>query len=135
MLNLLILAAALPMATAQPGDRAPRPVPKEPVSKAEALEKASERFAAMDLDGNGEVTLEELEEGREIRRAERRRGRFDRIDANDDGVLTEIEIRNQAEDRFDAIDEDGDGAISPEEFREHAAEKAKSRKRGSFRKG
>ncbi|MEE4210836.1 MAG: hypothetical protein V2I43_16425 [Parvularcula sp.] len=128
MLNLLFLAA-LPLVAAQPGGGPSGTMSGgdgEPITKAEVLESAAERFGGLDLDENGELTFDEIGEAREQRRMERRQNRFDHVDANDDGVITENEILAQAEARFDAMDTDGDGVLTAEERR--ASKKAKGKK-------
>lgn len=75
-------------------------------------------FETLDLDGDGAVTLEELQGAREARFAER--------DANGDGVLDREELMAGATDRMsrgidrilDRADADGDGALSLGELAE-----------------
>lgn len=73
-------------------------------------------FSEMDLDGDGAVTLQELQTARE--------GRFTRADADGDGLVTRDELIAQAMtragDRIDRLleqaDGDGDGALSAAEL-------------------
>ena len=89
---------------------------------AEAQPRDGERFdfEAIDLDGNGLITPEEL--------AAQAEARFGRADANGDGLLSMEELaaamaarREAARDermarRFEAMDADGDGFLSAEEL-------------------
>lgn len=82
-------------------------------------------FETFDLDGDGAVTLEEMEGARGVRFAE--------ADANGDGVLDRDELLAHASGRMergidrmiDRVDADGDGAVSLEEMAE-----ARSGRRG-----
>ena len=65
-------------------------------------------FAAMDEDGDGRVTAEELRT--------HKMGVFFRLDRNRDGVLSRAEVEGLSDAEFDAIDQDGDGSISGFEF-------------------
>jgi len=73
-------------------------------------------FSEMDLDGDGAVTLQEMQTARE--------GRFARADADGDGILDRDELVAQAMARAEAgidrliarADADGDGALSEAEL-------------------
>ena len=75
-------------------------------------------FATLDVDGNGELTREEL--------AARGADRFDAVDTNDDGLLSQSELeaqsRKRAADRaarmIERLDSNGDGQLSQEELTE-----------------
>ena len=77
--------------------------------RAKRDEKMAARFAEMDTDGSGSVSREEMTTYREAKRAERN------PDKNDDGVIDRTEFLNAAQDRFDRLDENGDGVLSEEE--------------------
>lgn len=77
------------------------------------LEEMTARQAAMieeaDADGNGAVSKAEMRAFRDAKRAERN------PDKNDDGVIDRTEFINAAQDRFDRLDADGDGLLSEDE--------------------
>ena len=77
------------------------------------LEEMTAKQAAMieeaDADGNGAVSKAEMQAFRQAKRAERN------PDRNDDGVIDRTEFLNAAQDRFDRLDADGDGLLSEDE--------------------
>lgn len=75
----------------------------------------SERFQAMDLDRDQAVSKQEFLKGAE----ERRERRFEALDANQDGRLTQDELEARRAAMFDAMDTNRDGRITPEEMRHH----------------
>lgn len=85
---------------------------KEGGDKAEKMEA---RFTQMDVNGDGEVTIEELQA--------RGAARFAEADTNGDGVLSKAEVEAAAEGRkaervakrFDRMDADSDGNLTMEE--------------------
>ncbi|NNU17265.1 hypothetical protein HK107_13115 [Parvularcula sp. ZS-1/3] len=123
--TLPLLAAALIAVTgaahAHPGGR-----DSGPVTRDEALQKAEDRFAEMDENADGFVTLEELEGQLRGRRARHAEKMFDKHDINDDGYVSLDEMLEHAGERFDEVDTDGDGVISDEE-REAAREGMRDR--------
>jgi len=79
------------------------------------------RFATADTDGNGALSAEELIAAANGRAEERAARMIERLDANGDGVLQQDELRPRGgEDRaqrlFERADADENGAISEEEF-------------------
>lgn len=96
------------------------------------------RFASIDADNDGAVTLEELvarAEARDAERMEKRISRmFDRMDANEDGKLTQDELQGRRDPAkmFERIDANSDGVITEEEI---ADMKGKMGKRGGKHKG
>ncbi len=102
------------------------------VTQTEMQARANARFADADADGNGSLSRSEL-----LARAERaNETRVDRmikrLDANEDGALSEEELRagrrGQGANRFFArADTDNSGGISKEEF-DAVAAKAKDRR-------
>ncbi len=116
----------------------------------------AEIFKTLDADGNGEVTLEELSAGSTARfndidtngdgllsaeeiaagqqnRAERRATRMiERLDADEDGQLSqaEIEARRDPAKMFAKLDADESGGVSEDEFR-----KARHHRGGHKHKG
>lgn len=82
-------------------------------------------FNSIDSDNDGMISLAEWEasiEGKDSERMSSRMGKmFDRIDVNDDEMISSDELPNKRMnfDRIlDKLDLDGDGAISEEEFNE-----------------
>ena len=75
-----------------------------------------ERFAQIDLDGDGRVTRQEFEQHRS--------SRFRNADSNGDGSLSEAEFMAAGRDRFERharrffgrLDSDGNGSVSSAEF-------------------
>lgn len=80
-------------------------------------------FAALDIDENDALSLEEFAAGhmgsgaRAGGRQERREARFRELDRNGDGQVTLEEFLDTAATRFQAADRDGDGQVSVWEFR------------------
>lgn len=79
--------------------------------------RGAEVFAELDANGDGALSLEELQD---------RPSRFDRADADGDGVISRDEMLAQATERaeagvdrfFDRFDANGDGAVSEDEIAE-----------------
>lgn len=79
-----------------------------PITKAEAMEKAAERFDKADIDGDGVLSVEEMKAGKKKAHAMKDgRGKKEGRDKND---------RMKPRDIFSKIDADGSGDLSPEEF-------------------
>ena len=68
----------------------------------------------MDANGDGEITRDEVSEIA-TQRTEEALARFDAMDADGDGVVTQGERRRAS---FNRMDGDGDGQITKSEFRE-----------------
>lgn len=101
------------MAPATPGRMA------EPQTLDQLLTRARERFAAADLNRDGKVTTEELEQARADRDVSGPRwgagGRLMRADT--DGEITLADVEARARDRFARLDADKDGKVSGDEMR------------------
>ena len=95
---------------------------KRAEKKSERDAKRAERFAEADADGNGSVSREEMKAYRDAKRAERN------PDKNNDGVVDRSEFLDQAEKRFDKQDANGDGVLSDDERR-----KGNGRRKGGHR--
>ena len=89
---------------------------EELAAKREAFEEAL--FAAMDLDGNGELSEEEAskENRQAAKRSVRLTNRFEKLDSNVDGVIDRVEFSASLE-RLRAADVDANGEVTREEFR------------------
>lgn len=97
------------------------------ISTDEAAAWQEEAFAAMDADGDGELTKEEyvavhLGPGsgtgpRATAMTERKEARFAEADRNTDGKLALDEFMASGEARFTKADRDSDGKVSVWEFR------------------
>lgn len=103
------------------------------ITLAELENARSARFAAMDTDGNGAISATELAAAQEAELADRVAMMIERMDENDDGELQADEMKPRgrgfdAEHMFDQMDEDEDGAISQEEY--DAAREARGGHRG-----
>ena len=92
------------------------------VTQAEITAQAEARFAEADTNGDGNLSAEELTARADAKSQERMERRIakmiERRDANGDGVLSADEMRPDAEraGRFDKLDADDNGSISKEEF-------------------
>jgi len=114
------------------------------ITKDELSAHRAERCFSADTNGDNLVSPDEFEAftlaERERKQAERQAKRFERLDANGDGLITADEHDAAAAKRmdrmFDRIDTDGDGVITEAE-REAAKEAMKERrgKRGRGRRG
>ena len=91
------------------------------------------RFAELDTNGDGALSAEEMSAAANARAAERTAKMIERFDANGDGLLQQDEMPTRGENRaarmFDCVDADEDGTISAEEF-EQAQERMGERRDG-----
>lgn len=91
---------------AQPQDRRGARV-EGPVTRAEFVERRTERLRAQDANGDGQVTREEMQAGRAAHRSERAEARFSRLDANGDGLISRDEFAAAAEARPERAERPG----------------------------
>ncbi|MEJ2180451.1 MAG: EF-hand domain-containing protein [Gammaproteobacteria bacterium] len=81
---------------------------------------AANRFDNMDADNNGVVTLEEFKTYIGQKRSERRQQKFQTMDINKDGQVSQDEYisykQKRAESRFQNMDINNDGVVSKEEY-------------------
>jgi Ca2+-binding EF-hand superfamily protein len=100
------------------------------ISDDEAAAQVESVFAAMDADDDGELTEEEymavrmgpgFGQGRNAERQkvmqERKKARFDEMDADKSGKVSKPEFIAGGKARFEAADTDKDGKVTPWEFR------------------
>ena len=93
------------------------------------------RFAELDSDGDGSVSRDEFVAAQVARSEERAAAMFERLDADGDGALSRDVIENRrggrmGERMLSRFDADGSGGISAEEFEEARAKFAERRKSG-----
>ncbi|MEM9617555.1 MAG: hypothetical protein AAF936_06305 [Pseudomonadota bacterium] len=83
------------------------------ITAEELSERQSELIANADTDGDGAITKDEMKAYHEARRAEWREK--NNPDTNGDGVIDRTEFIASAQERFDRMDKNGDGVISEDE--------------------
>lgn len=90
------------------------------ITRAELENMRSARFAAADANGDGKLTLEELQAQNRKKADERAAGMLKKLDKNGDNALSQDELSKprRAGKMFDKMDADGSGGISAEEFAE-----------------
>ena len=113
------VAAIDPTTSAVPA--ATRRALAEPRTLDEMLARARDRFATADLDRDGKVTTEELEQARADREVSGPRwgagGRLMRADTDTDGEVTLADVEAHTRRRFARLDADKDAVVSPAETR------------------
>lgn len=90
------------------------------VTKAELDALKDARFAAADSNGDGVLSLEEMQVRAQDQAAKRAARMLERFDKNGDGGLSKDELPQprRAGKMFDRMDGDGSGSISKQEFEE-----------------
>jgi len=103
------------------------------VTMEEMQASAQGRFEQADTDGDGFLSQAELEAHSKARAADRAERMISRMDKNDDGKLSPDEMthRRNPERFFKRMDKDNNGSISEAEFEEA---RAKMKERGHRRK-
>lgn len=98
----------------------------------------TQRFAAIDADGDGSVTADEFRAHAQSRAGERADEMFARLDADGDGVLSRDVLESRmggqpGERMLSRFDTDNSGGVSAEEF--ETARETMAERRGKFRDG
>jgi hypothetical protein len=96
--GLALTAALAGGAMAQSG-RASQADPNSRVSQAEFVQARTARIAAMDANGDGVVSAEEMQAARQARMVEGRERAFGRLDADGDGAISRAEWAQAGEAR------------------------------------
>ncbi|MGJ8537640.1 MAG: hypothetical protein ACSHW2_10840 [Parasphingopyxis sp.] len=105
------------LAQLQPGAA---PVAADEDRPADRYARRNAAWANADADGNGALSRSEFEalsSARHERRAARRAGRFDRMDSDNDGLVSLSEMSARALAMFDRADADNDGIVTRAERR------------------
>ncbi len=89
------------------------------ITRAEAEAHRAARFAEIDADGDGLVSLDDFAAVHEAEQDERRRGRhgrmLERLDADGDGLISQAEFEAAPMRLFDRADSNGDDVITEDE--------------------
>lgn len=129
VLALIALAACAPkaektVAAIDPASAVPAATGRglaEPRTLDDMLARARDRFALADVDRDGKVTTEELEQARADREVSGPRwgvgGRLMRADTDTDGQVTLADVEAHTRKRFARLDADKDGVVTPGERR------------------
>jgi Ca2+-binding EF-hand superfamily protein len=94
------------------------------ISQEEIDQRQAERFQRMDTDGDGVLSVDELYNGLQRERAERMHKWLDR---NGDGQVSQEEFNAIHSKKFSRLDRDGDGTLSKEELQPRGHRKGKGR--------
>jgi Ca2+-binding EF-hand superfamily protein len=88
------------------------------VTREEMQEQHSRRMLQADTNGDGQLSLQEIEAHAAARAAEHAGRMMERRDANGDGLLSADELAGgpRSEKRFKRADSNGDGMLSKQEF-------------------
>lgn len=88
------------------------------ISQAELQARGAARFAEADGNGDGFLSAEEIAAAGQSNAARRAERMIEHLDANDDGQLSQDELRGRRDpgEMFARLDEDESGGISAEEF-------------------
>ncbi|WP_069472016.1 EF-hand domain-containing protein [Candidatus Marithrix sp. Canyon 246] len=89
----------------------------------EHQERAAKRFAELDTDGSGSLSLDEFQAGKPPadKHGGRSEGMFSRLDLDGDGMLSSLEKNAPLVDKFTRMDTNQDGVISTEELNQKPA--------------
>lgn len=90
----------------------------QPMDVAAMEDRIARRALAIDANGDGIITAEEMIAHRDAQRLQREQRRLQRYDRSGDGVVTVEDYVAAHSDRLARMDADGDGVITREEMRE-----------------
>lgn len=84
----------------------------------EMTARSAERFATADANGDGQLSADEMNAMAQARVADRTATMIERMDKNDDGMLSpeEIQGRRDPAKMFERVDRNEDGVVSEDEF-------------------
>jgi len=89
------------------------------ITRAEVETMRGEKFAKADENADGAVSLDEMQAFHEAQRAARQAARlqqrFDKMDADGNGTISDAEFGARMVSRFEQADRDGDGEVSEAE--------------------
>lgn len=108
------------------------------ITSSDLMQLREQRFADIDLDGDGSVDVDEFTAHAEARAAERATRMFERLDADGDGTLSRDVLESRigqgpGERMLSRFDSDKSGGVSAEEF--EAAKERFAERRGKHRDG
>lgn len=108
------------------------------ISQAEFMAEASDRFINTDLNADGALTKDEMKASHERRRTEHAEKRFEKSDANGDGVISKSEYdakrAEHTEKREARRDLNNDGTVDVADKELHKAKRAKRKEKQAERK-
>lgn len=99
------------------------------ISIQEASDIRAQRFTRMDKNGDGSISPEEFVFRKKAnpKREERRQKRFNRFDADQNGLISQAEWNSKVEKKFAKMDINADGFITKEEWASHRQNRKKHR--------
>ena len=86
-------------------------------SEAAALPHLAKHFDAIDANHDGQVTVDELHAFMQAKRGQFAQKGFAMLDTNGDGKVSRDEFLAQAAARFDRMDANKDGVLTPDELK------------------
>lgn len=94
------------------------------ITKQEAEARQSERFAKVDADNDGKLSLAEIRQSREQRHEEMKQKRFSMLDADNSGTVSPEEfskgsaehMSRRSKGRFSRMDKNDDGVLTLDEI-------------------
>ena len=89
------------------------------ITEAESETLRKTRFRMLDANADGAVTMQEIREQRQRMRDGHMKDRFGKLDANGNGTVEKSEYDAMADRRFERMDADKDGVLTLDEIRDH----------------